>query len=243
MCTVTYVSANDARFITSSRDERPERSVAEPPMIYEMTGGRILMPRDGLAGGSWIVVHENRNAAVLLNGGYLPHAPNPPYRKSRGLILLDIILADTPSRKFLDMNLHNIEPFTAVIVEQGRLMECGWDGRMKHQIRLNESSCHIWSSVTLYDKPVIEKRTRWFNSFVKEQHAFSLDTILKFHQVAGDGDKKNDLFMNRDDKVLTVSITGVELNKSLGRMKQLDFRLGQIHEEYLSFTRSHLAKA
>jgi uncharacterized protein with NRDE domain len=49
------------------------------------------LPEDPKAGGTWYVVDENGTVLVLLNGAEEKHTIKLSYRKSRGLIVLDII--------------------------------------------------------------------------------------------------------------------------------------------------------
>src|SRR3982751_4082457 len=112
MCTVTYIPANGKIFLTSNRDEKSRRFPAVPPQAYDFLSGRIYFPKDTNAGGTWIAVHENGNALVLLNGGFTFHESKPPYRLSRGLILLDLLQHESPFDYFRSINLDEIEPFT-----------------------------------------------------------------------------------------------------------------------------------
>ena len=70
------------------------------PRVYEINGCRILFPKDPAGGGSWIAVNETRMHGVLLNGAIRAHQPEAPYRKSRGLILLDLIAESSPADAF-----------------------------------------------------------------------------------------------------------------------------------------------
>src|SRR5690349_21615601 len=128
MCTVTYIPCGSKKFITSNRDEKTFRKKALPPQFYLHGGIRLIYPKDGDAGGSWIAVNENGNVAVLLNGGFEKHISKPPYRKSRGLVFIDVIKHISPSEYFLDADLFRIEPFTIIILEQNKLFECRWTG-------------------------------------------------------------------------------------------------------------------
>src|SRR5437773_862042 len=93
MCTVTFIPQGDTAFITHNRDEKSSRAKAIAPKQYIINGYALLFPRDSAAGGTWIAVNESGAAAVLLNGGFVKHPYRPPYRKSRGLVFLDIIAA------------------------------------------------------------------------------------------------------------------------------------------------------
>ena len=84
MCTVTYIPTKEHVYLTSNRDEKNWRTDALAPEVYEFSSGKIIYPKDGDAGGTWIAAHENGNVVVFLNGGFVAHTPAPPYRKSRG---------------------------------------------------------------------------------------------------------------------------------------------------------------
>jgi hypothetical protein len=242
MCTVTFLPVRDKIFITSNRDEKRMRSHAVAPAIYRMRTGNIVFPRDLDAGGTWFAAHENGNVVVFLNGGWMKHNPQPPYRISRGIILLDIIDSDNPASKFLSANFANIEPFTAVIWCNRLLFECRWDGKGKTFRQLAEDLPHIWSSVTLYDEPVIKKREKWFTEWFGINKEPSQQEILFFHQFTGDGDKHNDLMMNRDGTTFTVSITSLEIEGETAAIKYLDFKNGETRIDELRFSKAIMYK-
>lgn len=224
MCTVTYIPTKEYFYLTSNRDEKNWRTDALAPAVYASGSGNMIFPKDGDAGGTWIAAHENGNIVIFLNGGLKAHTPAPPYRKSRGLILLDILEHTTPFNSFLVINLNGIEPFTAIIRDNGHLFECRWDGSAKHHAEIDPAAPHIWSSVTLYDEETISKRRRWFEEWVAENNEPSQGDILHFHQFTGDGDTNNDLKMNRGGKVFTVSITSIEIGNSGMTMDYLDLK-------------------
>ena len=242
MCTVTFIPAKEKIYLTSNRDEKNWRMDAVTPTVYEFSSGKILFPKDADAGGTWIAVHENGNAIVFLNGGLVAHVPEPPYRKSRGLILLDLIEGATPYNSFLAIKLTNIEPFTAVIWDDGHLFECRWDGKQKFTKLLDETIPHIWSSVTLYDEDIIAKRNAWFEDWLQSNATPSQDDILHFHQFTGDGDGHNDLRMNRNGKVFTVSVTSMAINAQNASMQYLDLKNNQQSEEALIIEKSMVSR-
>jgi hypothetical protein len=241
MCTVTFIPSEHSVYLTSNRDEKHGRSLASPPTLYKGKSGKILFPKDGDAGGTWIAIHENGNAIVFLNGGLIAHIPQPPYRKSRGLVLLDLIDRNEPYNYFLGIDLLDIEPFTAIIWDDNRLFECRWNGEEKYMIQLNNSAPHIWSSVTLYDSAVIEKRRTWFEEWLKEQSTPSQQDILNFHSFTGDGDCHNDLMMNRG-QVFTVSITSISILDDKAQMQYLDFKNNKSFQHELAFEKSMAGK-
>src|SRR3954468_12299913 len=114
MCTVTFIPARNHFFFTSSRDEQAGRPVAFFPEVYEINGARVLFPKDPQGGGSWIAVNENGHVAVLLNGAIKAHQAERPYRKSRGLVLLELIAATSAADAFEETDFSGIEPFTVI---------------------------------------------------------------------------------------------------------------------------------
>ena len=237
MCTVTFIPGKEKIIITSNRDEKHWRMQAIAPAIYQLNTGKVLFPKDGDAGGTWIAIHENGNAVIFLNGGFVPHTPKPPYRKSRGLILLDLIDGLDPYNGFMAINLNNIEPFTAVIWDENRLFECRWDGTHKHCLQLDETLPYIWSSVTLYTPDAIQKRKRWFEEWLQKNNEPTQKNILHFHQFTGDGDNHNDLMMNRG-QVFTVSITSMEIEKYKANVHYVDVQNQQSAVHEISFEKS-----
>lgn len=238
MCTVTYIPAKDGAFLVSNRDEKHYRSDALVPGRYLFPSGEIVFPKDADAGGTWIALHANGNAIVFLNGGLEAHTPEPPYRKSRGMILLDLINSDHPTVEFHSIDLGSIEPFTAVVWDNSRIYECIWDGEQKHFTEKNNSQPHIWSSVTLYEQTTRSKRRQWFDQWLEKNPAPELNDILDFHQFSGDGDLYNNLLMNRDGYVFTVSITGIRLDSGKGEMVYLDVKNNRRSGLELGFNQS-----
>jgi hypothetical protein len=194
-----------------------------------------LYPKDAKTGGTWITLTQTGNAAVLLNGAFEKHIVMPAYRKSRGLVFLDIIHHSEPGLAFTGINLEGIEPFTLVLFLNGVLFEARWDGIRKYFIRLDANKPHIWSSATLYSYQVICKRKQWFDQWLTETDSPTASGIFNFHRFAGDGDTANSILMNRDDEMLTFSITGIELTGEGGTMRHFDVKDNTVTNRSLQF--------
>lgn len=235
MCTVSFIPVKDKFFLTSNRDEKNIRKAASSPAVYWVNGSGLLYPKDADAGGSWVGLHQNGNAAVLLNGAFEKHISQSPYRLSRGIIFLNIIGAERPVVTFTKIDLNNIEPFTSIIFENTCLYECRWDGQKKHCTQLKNYQPYIWSSATLYHKEVVQKREQWFLQWLNKKPDPTQEDILRFHQFTGDGDINNDLMINRDGKMLTVSVTGIELDKYTGKMNYTDLKTNSVTLQQFSF--------
>ena len=240
MCTVSFIPVNDAYILTSNRDEKKLRGPAVPPAVYTNYGARLLYPKDADAGGTWISVNQNGNAGVLLNGAFSKHIAAPTYRKSRGLVLLELLSAKSPVLGFKGIDLHNIEPFTMVLLEDNQLYECRWDGNKKYRRLLAIDHAYIWSSCTLYSEVVVQKRERWFTRWRSENPQSSPEEISRFHHFAGDGDEQNDLLMNREGNMRTVSITSLEMSNSKASMVYYDKLNNKSHQKQIQLTSSFI---
>ncbi len=216
MCTVTYLPLSNHNFIlTSSRDVPFNREKALPPKTYLEDGINLTYPKDGKAGGTWIGISDKKRLICLLNGGFDYHTSRSYYRKSRGLIVLELLKVDDLQNALKQIDLKDIEPFTLVLVNWQKdlqLSEFVWDGTQKHLNALPLIP-HIWSSATLYDVSVRQQRQDWFEEWLKQKN-FTKDAILKFHHTAGIGDSAIDLLMNRGLGG-TVSITSIKKNKKI----------------------------
>lgn len=206
MCTVSFVPLKDAVIITSNRDEHIQRKTAAAPGIHLLANKKIIFPKDAKAGGTWFAATDKGVVAVLLNGAFVKHIARPPYRKSRGLVLLDIIEADDPFLFFKEIDLDNIEPFTVILLQAGTLYELRWDGRKKYEKLMDTSGNHIWSSATLYSDEVISIRKNLFDQFIKTEKNLTVEAIHDFHGY-NHGDDENGFVINRQTGLRTFSIT------------------------------------
>jgi len=211
MCTVSYLPTGSNSFIlTHNRDEKSTRSVAYVPKIEKLNDLEVIMPRDSKAMGTWIAVSGDQKVVCLLNGAYVKHTHNPPYRHSRGDIIPAYLTFDTIHNFLEYYYLDGIEPFMLILYEHNNLYEMRWDGNKHHLKKLNTDKPHIYSSVTLYTETAIEDRNRWFKHWLKENHQFTVSEIRDFHCHGGDDDKENALVMKRSEHYATVSITSIE---------------------------------
>jgi Transport and Golgi organisation 2 len=238
MCTVSFIPAGDKVFITHNRDEKSSRTKALPPKEYTINGYTLLFPRDSAAGGSWIACSNTGAAAVLLNGGFTKHLHQPPYRKSRGLAFLDIVASGDLIGAYHKTDLGSIEPFTMILWDKSLLFECRWDGETKHITTANAHLPHTWSSVTLYDAAIIARRKTWFDKWLQLSPAPSMEAIIQYHLSAGDGDTQNDLRMNRDGKMLTVSVTAMEISYNKSIMQYIDLQDNTRSTHSFNFTKA-----
>lgn len=221
MCTVSFVRVNDAVIITSNRDEHIQRVNAAAPAIHQLQNKKVIFPKDALAGGTWFAAADNGVIAVLLNGAFQKHIARPPYRKSRGLILLEIIEADEPLSFFKTLDLGNIEPFTIVLYQPGLLHELRWDGNDKHEKAMDINGNYIWSSATLYSDEIIEHRENLFGRFMHSTERITAATVHDFH-ASNNGDDENGFVISRQTGMRTFSITQVVVYSSAVNFSHAD---------------------
>ena len=207
MCTVSFVTTNGKTIITSNRDEKVIRPSAIEPRNYFINNKSIIFPKDPKAGGTWFAVDESGTILVLLNGANEKHKVILPYRKSRGLIVLDIISSVSPKDFWQEIDLENIEPFTLVLFQDNELFQLQWNGNDKETTALDTTKNYVWSSATLYSKDIRENRSNWFYTFLATNPEVSEQEMLHFHQYTEAENHENGLVINRNEELKTLSIT------------------------------------
>lgn len=209
MCVLTFLpTANAGYILTNNRDEFLARTKAIPPKKYNINGKQIYFPKDAQAGGTWMATSDDFTVC-LLNGAFENHTHRPPYRQSRGQVILDFFKFDAVDDFIKNYALENIENFTLVIIHHKndlKICEFRWDGLTFTYTSKNPEEAHIWSSATLYSKEIRTERERWFNDFRQQNSNFTREQVIDFHLHGGTGDTHNDMRMNRDGKLVTQCI-------------------------------------
>lgn len=208
MCTVSYLPGQSGFILTSSRDEKITRPIARFSDPVIINGQQVTFPQDPLGQGTWIA-SSNTRTVCLLNGAFKAHQPKPPYKHSRGLVVLDAFNYLSLQCFAQNYDFNGLEPFTLLLIEVGQLLVLRWDGSQLFATEKDASQKHIWSSATLYTPGIIQKRQEWFNQWISSIQELSLNSIHKFHLTAGEGDPENAVRMRRDNLYQTVSLTSV----------------------------------
>ncbi len=229
MCTVSFIPSSSGYMLTSNRDERHTRKPALRPKVYTVNGMPLIFPKDATAGGSWIVLKQNGDALCLLNGAFTDFEPSEKYTRSRGNVVTAIAASSFMLETFESTDLFATAPFTLVMVYQSNLYECRWDGANRFMRILDSAQPHIWCSATLYNDDQRRKRQDWFNQFLLLNNTPSVYDVFRFHRYSGDGDTANDLVMNRDNKIFTVSITAIHVDGNHCQMQYVDIQQGDTY--------------
>jgi len=103
----------------------------------------------------------------LLNGGFHAHQHQPPYSRSRGLIVLEAFQYDTPFHFYQAVDLNGVEPFTMIMVWAGLLFEFRWNGMEKHFLSLPKQP-YLWASATLYSDEVLALKRSWLEKYLQD---------------------------------------------------------------------------
>jgi hypothetical protein len=231
MCTVSYVPLGAGNFIlTSNRDENPARATLEPGNVTTLVqSAAIICPKDSKAGGTWIAMSTSGKVACLLNGAFIKHQHNPPYSKSRGLVLLDYFNYADAGDFNAQVDLNGIENFTLLLVEKQGVFELRWDGKQKYFSLLGDVQPRIWSSCTLYNQEEVEKKEDKFNNWMNRQDGTTVDELAFFH-----GYKNPEGFLLELPMVKTVSITSVQKTDQEIRMVYRDLLTNQQVEKIIN---------
>lgn len=228
MCTVSYFPGNNQIVLTSSRDEHIGRPQSLSPAGYLYNQSLLYYPADPLAGGTWFSVTQSGSVLILLNGAWLAHTVKASYRKSRGLILLE--LASTPHTLncWMEIDLTDIEPFTIITSARTHLFQLVWDGVSKEVIKLHTDKSAIWSSSTLYTDAVKRERQKWFADFLADKSNSVTETdLMSFHKYTYIDDSENGLIIRRINQIQTRSITQAVIDSDGFSLRYFDLSNGE----------------
>ncbi|MEY3835037.1 MAG: hypothetical protein RI989_465 [Bacteroidota bacterium] len=210
MCILSLVKSNGRLIITSNRDEQRSRKNSQIPEIINSGNRKSILARDAQAHGTWLLTDNFGRTAVLLNGAFTSHTPTPPYRESRGIILLNLFQEEQFKSAFLFYNLDNIEPFQVVYVAPDYALQCVWDGEQKHVFQIDLSKPQVYFSPTLYEHSQQEVKRKNFLSTFEKIDSITKAELFDFHTANKEENSDLNFFMNREFQS-TKSVTQIEL--------------------------------
>lgn len=210
MCTVTYLPRPQSDFLlTHNRDEKASRGIAQWPTVLNFSNQAVLCPVDADAGGTWIAC-SHHFTLCLLNGGFEKHISTPPYRHSRGKVIIDFYQYNSVAQFLSLYDTRQLEPFTLIIIEHEMkvINQCVFDGHAWHHTILDEKQAHIWSSTTLYTKDTILRRKNQFAVFLKQEQIEKED-IIAFHTNQHPLTQHQAILIPQHGELRTVSLTAI----------------------------------
>jgi hypothetical protein len=220
MCTVTYFPKGERSYIlTSNRDESPLRATNNV-VEREINGRNVKYPED-VKGGTWIAMDDKGMTLCVLNGAKEKHKHTPPYKISRGLMLLAYWEYENTASFLQHYDFKWIEPFTLLIAKANKLVILYWNGKIKEIKIADRTKNYIFSSSTLYDAKARKDREDWFYRYINNYHQIDADNVLEIHHHGNATDPFNAYIMNREEKVKTVSMTQVLVREGYRGMRYL----------------------
>ncbi|MBK8623525.1 MAG: NRDE family protein [Saprospiraceae bacterium] len=210
MCCLTIVKTpNNNIVFTHNRDEQWSRQT-RGTFVQEYWFGnkKIWMPKDSLVDGTWIGSDGTR-AAAILNGYKKNHLKKEKYRASRGTIIPQF-LQETDAQQFMEsFDPSGMEPFTLIVADNKKyITEIGWDEKEIHLTKHNVESPLIFSSFTLYDDDIQQKRKNLFLSLVTT--LTNHDDLWQFHKTQGE-DHGSFINVDYNREISTVAISQIVL--------------------------------
>jgi Transport and Golgi organisation 2 len=238
MCTVVYVPTKQGFLVSSIRDEQFLRPHALPPKQQQYQQAVLLYPTDTQAGGTWIVADQFGKVSILFNGGFEKHVSTPPYAKSRGLVLLDLVSANHFTTAWNEYDLQKIEPFSVVQADGDSLIRCTWDGLQKSMEVLDHHQSYMWSSATLYNEDQRSLRQHIFHEWLQQNtQTMSPDVLISFFETAMPDDAANRFVMNRNNVLGSVSFTACMVQQEATFMQYHHLVTGQVFSAEIKWKR------
>jgi hypothetical protein len=238
MCILSIVKSEQGIVITSNRDEQRSRKNSLAPEIIDLGKRKAIIARDAHALGTWMLTDNLGRTAILLNGAFENHITSPPYRESRGIILMNLFQEENFKSAFLFYNLENIEPFQVIYLDTELAFQCVWDGNQKHLFEIDLSIPQVFFSPTLYTKEQqAEKRNHFFKTLA-EIGSINAAQLIEIHSNQKTESLDLNFFMSREHQT-TKSISQVELNSTQSKYVHWQSWDDQRHQHILE----HVAHA
>ena len=237
MCTVIFIPNKNGNYFASLRDENPMRAKALVPTVISKNNTQFLSPIDANAGGTWLGANQYGNVIILLNGAFENHIKEEKYRKSRGLIVAELLAATTPVEQWNLLSMQDVEPYTLIVFSNSKLFQLVWDGNKKHFLELNGSKAYIWSSATLYNKKAKEIREQLFKKWIADKPTISRLSLLNFFHSSTNSE--NGFIINRGENLKTLSFSFIELLNNKANFSYYDFETNVYTNEQIEFAETY----
>ena len=224
MCTVSWLRDEHGYDLFFNRDERRTRAGAEPPGVERVGSTRVIAPRDGEAGGSWVAVNDLGLTVALLNGyrtGDAAESPPPGGEwTSRGHLVMG--LSDCPDVRELATRLEGTDlasfrsfHLLALDPVETLLASCR-DGALE-QTPGKDIAPPLISSSFSFDA-VSASRREVYGAHMEEPETSAEDSGVAFHRCHDPERGPFSPCMHRED-AHTVSFTWVQVDRTRVTMR------------------------
>jgi len=89
---------------------------------------------------------------------------------------------------------------------------------------------------------MIRRREKWFEDWLRKHPEPSQEDIMHFHLFSGDGDSRNDIRMNRDNEVYTVSVTSISIGTNSGILQYHDLKNNKHSTQEIAFDKTMVSR-
>ena len=223
MCTLSWLRNPQGFDLLFNRDEKRVRPAAEEPTALHGGSTRMLAPRDGEAGGSWIAANEHGLVVALLNGYHAGDTAAASPRgawTSRGHLVIDLARCASVSElgsRLDDRDLGAFRSFHVAAFDPADGLLASWhDGNLE---RLGESSFEapLLSSSYRYEDVAESRRTRYRENLRATERP-TIETVLAYHRSHHPERGPFSTCMHRED-ARTVSFTWVRVDRNRVSMR------------------------
>lgn len=218
MCTITWRAAPGLREIYFNRDELKTRAAALPPSIRHSTeGNEYIAPHDPDGGGTWLAVNDYGLIVAMLNlypkNALAVWSP----RRSRGLLVQDLMNCRNPievSTWLHEENLEYYRPFTLLAFHLDFPDPLWAEWKNPHFDLRRDASANMPITGSSYaTSEVIASRKQRFKEMLENQgDGDEAEMLRSFHHDTQALDPAHAVFMERSD-ARTVSYTEVHLDR------------------------------
>lgn len=236
MCTITYIpktGKNKGFTVTDNRDESVNRP-ADLPKVYKEYGTQLFYPKDKKAGGTWIGLSQRNRLVTLMNGAFAQHKRKKSYKKSRGIVVKELLALNDVLKDVKSDEFEGIEPFYSIVFSWAKevtIAEIIWNGEETHINHINPEHPKIWSSAMTYSPEQHQKRKDAFNEFLSNQkEEVSDEAVWAFHHTKGK-DGAEGLLIDRG-ALKTTSVSQFKYRKDKNNLFRFESKIDDQGAEY-----------
>jgi len=229
MCTASWASGGGGQRLLFNRDERRTRAKAEPPERREIGGTSCLCPRDGEAGGTWLLVNEWGLCLAVMNN-YAAVARGRPGkgRRTRGDLPYLLAMSRSPGEfrtSLGKLSLGDFAPFYLCCWDRwGGYCRLVWDGA---RAGIEQDERQVVATSSFRTEEVESFRCERYATLMAAAGAGELgeEEQWLFHTGRQHGDAAFNPLMSRPD-AMTHSVSRIDWREGVIRFRYYE-RLGE----------------